>query len=70
MVLRLAGGDLNALTGLAGFAVGIWIGLFFLAQWIFSWKKHQTTVEQWLCVASRGSGPVVVIADGAGIHFL
>ncbi|HHV08279.1 MAG TPA: YedE-related selenium metabolism membrane protein [Firmicutes bacterium] len=30
MVLRLAGGDLNALTGLAGFAVGIWIGLFFL----------------------------------------
>mgnify|MGYP001284000510 CR=1 FL=1 len=30
MVLRLAGGDLNALVGLAGFVVGIWVGLQFL----------------------------------------
>ncbi|MGI6129255.1 MAG: YedE family putative selenium transporter [bacterium] len=30
MVLRLAGGDLNALVGLAGFAVGIYVGLQFL----------------------------------------
>ena len=30
MVLRLAGGDLNALTALAGFAVGIFIGTRFL----------------------------------------
>lgn len=30
MVLRLAGGDLNALVGLVGFVVGIWVGLQFL----------------------------------------
>jgi YedE family putative selenium metabolism protein len=30
MVLRLAGGDLNALVGLAGFTAGIWVGLQFL----------------------------------------
>lgn len=30
MILRIAGGDLNGLFGLAGFAVGILIGVFFL----------------------------------------
>lgn len=30
MVLRLAAGDLNAITGFLGFAVGIWIGLYFI----------------------------------------
>jgi len=38
MVLRLAGGDLNALTALAGFAVGIWIGTLFLNKG-FSLKR-------------------------------
>lgn len=32
MVLRLAGGDLNALTALAGFICGIAIGIFFLKR--------------------------------------
>ena len=32
MMLRLAGGDLNALTGLAGFVAGIGAGVFFLRQ--------------------------------------
>ena len=30
MVLRLAGGDLNAILGIVGFVVGIYIGVFFL----------------------------------------
>ncbi|WP_132995400.1 YedE family putative selenium transporter [Sporanaerobacter acetigenes] len=30
MVLRLAGGDLNAILGIAGFVVGIFVGVFFL----------------------------------------
>lgn len=38
MVLRLAGGDLNALTALAGFAVGIFIGTCFLNKG-FSLKR-------------------------------
>jgi YedE family putative selenium metabolism protein len=32
MVLRLAGGDLNALVGLVGFALGIWLGIIFLKK--------------------------------------
>jgi len=32
MALRIAGGDLNAVVGLAGFIVGILIGIFFLKQ--------------------------------------
>lgn len=32
MVLRLAGGDLNALLGLAGFIAGIYLGVYFLRK--------------------------------------
>ena len=39
MVLRLAGGDLNAIMGLVGFAVGIIIGIVFLNKG-FSLKRN------------------------------
>ena len=39
MVLRLAGGDLNAVIGLIGFAVGIFIGIQFLNKG-FSLKRN------------------------------
>ncbi len=32
MILRIAGGDLNAIVGFAGFAVGILVGVFFLKK--------------------------------------
>lgn len=32
MILRLGGGDLNALVALAGFAAGIWVGVIFLKR--------------------------------------
>lgn len=41
MVLRLAGGDLNAILGIVGFAVGIYIGVFFLNKG-FSLKRNYT----------------------------
>lgn len=41
MVLRLAGGDLNAIVGLLGFGTGIGIGIFFLNQG-FSLKRNYT----------------------------
>lgn len=46
MVLRLAGGDLNALVGLLGFAAGIFLGIQFLNKG-FSLKRNytQTTIE-------------------------
>ncbi|QEK13440.1 YedE-related selenium metabolism membrane protein [Crassaminicella thermophila] len=39
MVLRLGGGDLNAIVGIAGFAVGIALGIFFLNKG-FSLKRN------------------------------
>lgn len=46
MILRLAGGDLNAIFGIAGFTVGILIGIFFLNRG-FSLKRNykQTKIE-------------------------
>ena len=41
MVLRLGGGDLNALVALAGFAAGILVGIFFLNKG-FSLKRTYT----------------------------
>jgi YedE family putative selenium metabolism protein len=38
MILRIAGGDLNAIVGLIGFAVGIYIGIIFLNKG-FSLKR-------------------------------
>ncbi len=40
MVLRIAGGDLNAIVGLVGFAVGILLGVFLLKKG-FTLKKSQ-----------------------------
>ena len=39
MVLRIAGGDLNAVVGLVGFVVGILMGIFFLKKG-FTLKKY------------------------------
>ena len=46
MVIRMGGGDLNAFVGLAGFVIGILIGIFFLKKG-FSLKRNYnvTTTE-------------------------
>lgn len=44
MVLRLGGGDLNALVGLVGFAVGILAGILFLKKG-FSLKRSQALAK-------------------------
>lgn len=41
MVLRLAAGDLNALVGLLGFAVGIWAGLAFMRNGFSLGRSHK-----------------------------
>lgn len=41
MVIRMGGGDLNAFVGLAGFFIGILIGIFFLKKG-FSLKRNYT----------------------------
>lgn len=44
MVLRIAGGDLNAIVGLVGFAFGIGVGIFFLNKG-FSLKRNYKTTQ-------------------------
>lgn len=44
MVLRLAGGDLNALPGLGGFVVGISVGIFFLNRG-YNLKRNYTLAK-------------------------
>lgn len=44
MVLRLAGGDLNALLGIAGFVVGILVGVYFLNKG-FDLKRNYKLVN-------------------------
>lgn len=44
MVIRMGGGDLNAFVGLAGFAIGILIGVFFLKRG-FSLKRSYETAR-------------------------
>lgn len=41
MVLRLAGGDLNAIMGIVGFAAGIAVGIFFLNQGFSLRRNYQ-----------------------------
>lgn len=56
MILRLAGGDLNALAGLAGFAAGIGVGIFFLNRGYSLKRTYKQTVSEGLAF------PVIQIA--------
>lgn len=56
MILRLAGGDLNALFGLAGFVCGILAGVFFLKRGYTLKRTYRLPVlEGRLFAASRSS---------------
>ena len=70
MVLRMAGGDLNALVGLAGFAAGIGAGILFLNRG-FSLKRTYKLVkfEGFIFPAVMVGLLVLVIAKPAFIFF-
>ena len=46
MVIRMGGGDLNAFVGLAGFLVGILIGIFFLEKGFSLKRNHPVTLTE------------------------
>ena len=46
MVLRIAGGDLNAIVGLVGFAAGIAGGVFFLKKGYNSNKLSRSCAKR------------------------
>ena len=70
MLLRLAGGDLNAIVGLAGFGLGIGAGIFFLNRG-YSLKRtyKMTAVEGSLMPVIAVSLLVLLVAAPAFIHF-
>ncbi|MBR0163640.1 MAG: YedE-related selenium metabolism membrane protein [Lachnospiraceae bacterium] len=70
MVLRLAGGDLNALFGLAGFAAGIGCGVFFLQKGFSLGRNYaQPAAEGVLFPASQVVLLILLIAAPAFIFF-
>lgn len=70
MVLRIAGGDLNAIVGLVGFAAGILVGIYFLNQG-FSLKRSYrlNKFEGFLLPAVNIGLLILLIAAPAGIIF-
>jgi len=70
MVLRISGGDLNAVLGLAGFAAGIFVGTLFLKMG-FSLKKStpQPMVEGFLMPAITVGLLALLVAAPAFIFF-
>ncbi len=70
MILRLAGGDGNALFGLAGFAAGILCGVFFLDRG-YSLKRTyaQPVAEGAVMPAVQAVFLVLLIAAPALLHF-
>lgn len=70
MILRIAGGDLNAIIGLVGFAAGILVGIFFLNKG-FSLKRSYTLnkFEGFLLPAVNLGLLIFLISAPAGIIF-
>lgn len=70
MILRLAGGDLNAIVGLVGFAAGILLGIVFLNKG-FSLKRayNLNKFEGYMLPAANIGLLLLLIAAPAGIIF-
>lgn len=70
MVLRIAGGDLNAIVGLVGFVVGIFIGVFFLNKG-FSLKRNYTlsSFEGYLFPITNILLFILLVAGFSMLHF-
>jgi hypothetical protein len=70
MMLRLAGGDLNALFGIAGFVAGIYVGVIFLNKG-FSLKRSYkiTKSEGYIFPAVNVGLLVLLVASPAFIFF-
>lgn len=70
MILRLAGGDLNALIGIAGFSVGILVGILFLNKGFTLKRSYKLNkFEGYLLPAINVALLALVIAAPAYIFF-
>lgn len=66
MVLRLAGGDLNALLGIVGFAAGILAGVFFLKKGFTLGKTYPQSILEGAVLPITSVGLLVMLLVGAG----
>ena len=64
MMLRIGGGDLNALVGLAGFILGIGVGIFFLNKGFSLKRSYKFSVAEGLAfpVIALGMLALLIIA--------
>lgn len=70
MILRLAGGDLNALFGLGGFICGIVAGVFFLNRGYSLGRTYRLpAVEGRLSVLVQAAVLMILVAAPALLHF-
>lgn len=70
MVLRLAGGDLNAVVGLVGFIAGILAGVVFLKKGFSLQKAYSQPVMEGLAMPSISVGLLgLTLIGGAGVLF-
>lgn len=70
MILRLAGGDLNALLGLAGFVCGILAGVFFLNRGYTLKRTYRLTgTEGVLFPVMEAALLILLVAAPSFIHF-
>lgn len=69
MVLRLAGGDLNAVVGLVGFAVGIVVGIFFLNKGFSLKRVYKLNKPEGLLFPAVNAGLLVLLLSAPAFIF-
>ena len=69
MVLRLAGGDLNALLGIGGYAVGIYFGVFFLNRGFNLKRTYRMPAIEGYIFPADNVGLLLLLISGAGFLF-
>lgn len=69
MILRLAGGDLNALIGIAGYAFGIYFGVIFLNNGFSLKRSYKMSVAEGYIFPAINVGLLVLLLSGAGFLF-
>ena len=60
MVIRMGGGDLNAIIGQGGFAIGILIGIFFLKKGFSLKRNHPVTLSEGIAMPGLMIGLLVL----------
>ncbi|WP_458863644.1 YedE family putative selenium transporter [Acidaminobacterium chupaoyuni] len=67
MVLRIAGGDLNAVVGLVGFVVGILVGIWFLTKGFSLKRAHDQSKLEGLAISGVQIFLLVLLVAAPGI---